>query len=384
MGFTLSIPTEEDIKNELVVETAVPEAMHEPIRDKVDEAVNEIMKVDVLDMTSRRDILREFTNFGKDEIELVTKKNSILNQRMATFRTQTDETAMVAKGLEDLTFQMKDLDPSGIDFLKKTKLFDPVRRYFAKFKTADDHIATIIDSLDKGKRQLENDNTTLEVEEVALRNNTKSMSTQIEFGKQLDEKLQAAITQARASGADEEQVKFIEEEVLYPLRQRIEDIQQMQLVSQQGYISIEMIRRNNRELIRSVDRARTVTVTALRTAVMVAGALYNQKIVLDKVTALNSCTNQMIESVSVLLKEQGVAIQKQASETAINIETFQAAFSNMTQALDDISTYRQNALPMMRDTIDKFTAMAEEGEAVIQRMEKRSALDAKNIGKLEG
>ena len=384
MGFTLSIPTEEDIKNELVVETAVPEALHGPINDKVDEAVNEIMKVDVLDMTSRRDILREFTNFGKDEIELVTKKNSILNQRMATFRTQTDETAMVAKGLEDLTFQMKDLDPSGIDFIKKTKLFDPVRRYFAKFKTADDHIATIIDSLDKGKRQLENDNTTLEVEEVALRNNTKSMSAQIEFGKQLDEKLQAAITQACASGADEEQVKFIEEEVLYPLRQRIEDIQQMQLVSQQGYISIEMIRRNNRELIRSVDRARTVTVTALRTAVMVAGALYNQKIVLDKVTALNSCTNQMIESVSVLLKEQGVAIQKQASETAINIETFQAAFSNMTQALDDISTYRQNALPMMRDTIDKFTAMAEEGEAVIQRMEKRSALDAKNIGKLEG
>ena len=49
---------------------------------------------------------------------------------------------------------------------------------------------------------------------------------------------------------------------------------------------MEIIRRNNLELIRSVERAKTVTVSALRVAVTVASALYHQKIVLEKVNLL--------------------------------------------------------------------------------------------------
>ena len=41
---------------------------------------------------------------------------------------------------------------------------------------------------------------------------------------------------------------------------------------------MEVIRKNNYELIRSVNRAQTVTIAALNVAVTVAGALYNQKV----------------------------------------------------------------------------------------------------------
>ena len=72
----------------------------------------------------------------------------------------------------------------------------------------------------------------------------------------------------------------------------------------QGYLALDMIRKNNLELIKGVERARTTTVAALRTAVVVAQALANQRLVLDQIGALNEATNTMIGRTSELLKQQ--------------------------------------------------------------------------------
>ena len=55
---------------------------------------------------------------------------------------------------------------------------------------------------------------------------------------------------------DPENVKFVTEEVLFPLRQRIMDMQQMIVVNQQGVMATEVVIRNNKELMRGVERAR--------------------------------------------------------------------------------------------------------------------------------
>ena len=69
----------------------------------------------------------------------------------------------------------------------------------------------------------------------------------------------------------------------------------------QGYLAIDLMRKNNIELIKGVDRATTTTVSALRTAVIVAQALANQKLVLDQIDALNTTTCEMIRSTAELL-----------------------------------------------------------------------------------
>lgn len=78
--------------------------------------------------------------------------------------------------------------------------------------------------------------------------------------------------------------------------------------NEQGIIVLEVIRKNSLELIRAVDRAKTVTITSLRTAVTIAGVFYNQKIVLEKVNALNVATKQMIGATARLLREQRVSV----------------------------------------------------------------------------
>lgn len=202
-----------------------------------------------------------------------------------------------------------------------------------------------------------------------MRDLTKQLNQKILLGEELDVYLTAQIEHQKVVNKDPEKIQFLEEEILFPLRQRMLDFHQMLAVNQNGIIAMEVIRKNNYELIRSVNRAQTVTIAALNVAVTVAGALYNQKIVLEKVKALNQATNNMIASTSRMLNTQGTEIQKQAMDTNIQVETLKEAFRETLEALDSISQYKQKALPLMKNTITEFRELADEGEQVIQNME---------------
>jgi uncharacterized protein YaaN involved in tellurite resistance len=101
---------------------------------------------------------------------------------------------------------------------------------------------------------------------------------------------------------------------------------------------------------------------------MVASALYDQKIVLKKIELLNETTSTIISSTSRMLKEQGAAIQKQATESTISPEILKQSFNDAIAALEDISVFKQQALPKMQQTIEQFREMVEVGEKEIERL----------------
>jgi len=175
---------------------------------------------------------------------------------------------------------------------------------------------------------------------------------------------------------DEPKHKFINEEILFPLRQRIQDLQQQMVVNQQGILSIEMIIRNNKELIRGVNRALNVTMSALQVAVTLALALANQRIVLDKVNALNETTNNLIAGTAERLKTQGAEIHKKAASTQLDMDTLKKAFSDIREALNDISKFRLEALPKMASTILELNKITNEQDKALEDLEKGNRVAA--------
>ena len=375
MAFDLNIPDPEQTKAEVEQALAVTPAHAEIIEAETVKKGEQIMDVDLDNIVERREILQAVEGLGQDIVRQSANKNEMLSRRMVDFSREGGESGEVAKGLEQLAVTMRDLDPSHVDFAKSGplgKLFNPVRKYFERYKTADAEIGDIVQSLERGKATLKNDNVTLELEEDSMRELTKQLNQQIELATDLDDYLSTAVEKAKAEGTtDPERIKFVEEEVIFPLRQKILDFQQLQTVNQQGIVSMNIVRRNNLELMRAVDRAESVTVSALRVAATVAGALYNQRITLEKVTTLNAATNSMITATSRMLKEQGSAIQQQATEANISTDTLKASFADTIQALEDISTYKQQALPRIKQTIAEFQAIADEGQKHIDRLEAR-------------
>ncbi len=377
MSFSMEVASPEQIKAVIEQEVkSVPEEVAK-LKQLADANVAAIMTLDVESLDKRKEIVQSIESFGLGTMKSSADKNKLLEVSVGNLARTGDEGGQVAKGLAELHAQLKDLDPSAVDFAKRGmlgKLFNPLRSYFLKYQKADIVIADIVVSLDKGKATLKNDNTTLELEQQTLRELTKKLQKEIQLGMLMDESIEGQIEAARQRAEDPDKIRFITEEVLFPLRQRVMDLQQMLVVNQQGIMAIEVVIRNNKELIRGVDRAKNVTISALRISVTVASALFNQRIVLKKIELLNQTTNELIAGTSRMLKEQGATIHKQALETSVSVETLKQAFTDVLAALDSISAYKQEALPRMRDTISQFRELADQGEQQIRRLEKGQRL----------
>lgn len=374
MGFSMNVCNTEEIKKEVVEAVKPVQEEVKQLKSLTDNNVEAVMNLDMDSLEDRKLILKSIDEFGLDTIQRSSQKNALLEVSIKNLSKMGDEGGEVAVGLTELQRAMKDLDPSMIDFTKKGffgRVSNPIRSYFDKYQKADNVINDIMESLERGKATLKNDNTTLEIEEISMRDLTKKLAKEIEMGIMMDEEISAALDKAKANNDDPDRISFVSEEILFPLRQRVMDMQQMIVVNQQGIIAIEVIRRNNKELIRGVDRAKNVTISALRTATIVASALYNQKIVLKKIDLLNKTTNDLISGTSKMLKEQGAEVQKQSIEANISIDTLKVAFSDTLEALNAISTYKQEALPKLKETITQFKELADLGEKQISKLENR-------------
>ena len=372
MAFTMELPNEAAIKNEVLQQVKPVPGEVAQLQAVAEGNVAEILTLDIGEIAQKKFILQSIESFGADSMKSSAAKNSMLQMTVGSLSRDGDEGGVVSKGLIKLHRELEDLDPSLIDFTKTGILglvFNPIRAYFARYQKAESAIVEIIASLDKGKKSLKNDNTTLEIEQQALRDLTRKLMKEVQLGVLMDESIEKQIDAARSRNEEPEKIKFVSEEILFPLRQRIMDMQQMIVVNQQGVMATEVVIRNNKELMRGVDRAKTVTISALRIGVMVAGALYNQKIVLKKIQMLNETTNSIISGTSHMLKVQGAEIQRQSMEATVSVETLKNAFADVMEALDSISSYKQEALPRMRDTVNQFRELAAKGEEQIQQLE---------------
>jgi uncharacterized protein YaaN involved in tellurite resistance len=301
-------------------------------------------------------------NLGNEEIRAAANVSNRMLQRplQAVSSGFFDDKSPVSRALIDLRKTVEDLDPARQgDLLAPKKLFglipagDRVRDYFLRYQSAQSHINAILQSLYHGQDELLKDNAALEEEKVNLWNIMGRLQQYIYVGRKIDAALVARVRELET--ADPEKARVVKEELLFGLRQKVQDLLTQLAVSIQGYLALDLVRKNNLELIKGVDRATTSTVSALRTAVIVAQALANQKLVLDQITALNTTTGNMIAATSQMLQKQSAQIYQQAAGSTVSMEQLQLAFKNIYATMDTISTYKLAALDSMQKTVDTLS-----------------------------
>ncbi|MCK6597600.1 MAG: toxic anion resistance protein [Bdellovibrionaceae bacterium] len=352
---------------------------------KADEFVQKILNLNPQDYKSREEHKSAVDTFGLDLQREAAKKSEMLKQPVKKLSDRSAEGGDVANSLINLKMKVEELDPAKFNFeegwASRTLGFipgvgKPLKKYFSKFESAQDVIGAIIKSLEVGRDQLTRDNITLVEDQKMMREITLKLESMIKLSQTIDQKLSYKLEREVVAGS--EQYQFLSEEILFPLRQRIIDLQQQMAVNQQGVIATEIIMRNNKELIRGVNRSLNVTVSALQVAATVAMALANQKIVLDKINSVNQTTNDLIAGTASRLKTQGVEIQKNASSASLNMDTLKLAFQDMRAAMDDISQFRQKALPQMAQAVLQMDKLTEEAKQAIDKMDKGNRAQSVN------
>jgi len=284
------------------------------------------------------------------------------------------EGSKVGSTLLELRRTVEDLDPKEASGPKKLlgmiPFGDKLNDYFHKYQSAESHIDAILHALRDGQDELGKDNGALNLEKQQLWEAMGRLNQYVYVAERLDARLSAGISDMEP--INPEKAKALRDDVLFYVRQKHQDLLTQLAVSIQNYLAIDIVIKNNIELMKGVDRASTTTISALRTAVMVAQALGNQKLVLDQITALNTTTSSMIERTSEMLRDNSVAIQQQAASATIGLPQLQAAFQNIYATMDAIDSFKVEALDNMAATIGTLETEVGKSREYLDRVERQN------------
>lgn len=279
----------------------------------------------------------------------------------------------VAKSLSELRTTMEDLAPKDETFAEKALSFLPGRnvakRYFRNFESNQDQLDQVLGALSRGQEMLLKDNAELSVERRALWEDLAALQKAAYLLSLLDDRTVRRAEQTRTEGKAAE-AAALEKDVLFAVRQRRQDVATQIAVTVQAYLSMGLIEDNNTKLQQGVERARTTTVTALRTAVITAQALENQKIVLDQIDAVNRTTDSLISRTSQMLADNSVKIQEQAATSGVSPETLQKAFDNLFTTMDGIDAFRTKANENFLATVNSLEQQVQRSQPYLERMQK--------------
>ncbi|MCV2393040.1 toxic anion resistance protein [Actinotalea sp. M2MS4P-6] len=297
--------------------------------------------------------------------------------------------SQVGQTLVELRRTVEDLDPAGAQgsrkFLGILPFGDKITDYFRKYQSAQSHLDAILHALRDGQDELRKDNAALNLEKTELWEAMTRLNQYVYIAERLDAQLAARVSEL--SVTETEHAQALRDDVLFYVRQKHQDLLTQLAVSIQSYLAIDVVIKNNLELVKGVDRASTTTVSALRTAVIVAQALGNQKLVLDQVTALNTTTSGLIERTSEMLKDNSVAIQQQAASATIGLPQLQAAFANIYDTMDAIDSFKAEALDSMAATIGVLETEVGKSQQYldrVRRQDERVATGSLDLGPSAG
>ena len=308
---------------------------------------------------------------GNQEIRRSAEvSNRFLDRPAASLENGVGGSSNVSGSLVALRRQVEDLDPSRHDnFEHKLLGIIPfghgLQDYFHKYQSAQTNLDAIINSLYRGQDELQKDNAAIEQEKVNIWSMKERLEQYSYMAGKLDDALTAKIREVELT--DPEKARSLQEDVLFYVRQKRQDLLTQLAVNVQGYLALDLVRKNNQELIKGVDRATTTTVSALRTAIIVSEALTNQKLVLDQITAVNTTTGNLIESTSELLRQQSGEIQSQAASATVSVEKLQAAFNNIYATIDTIDQFKVSALDSMQQTINALSGEVDKAKVYVDR-----------------
>ena len=312
----------------------------------------------------------QITNMGRKEmLDAANQSNRFLDRPIKAMDRDTN----IGQSLIELRTTVEKLDPSANGkLLSKRGFFDKIfgskiNNYFAQYRSAQTHIGGILTALSNGKDELLMDNAAIDVERRKLWEAMGKLEQMIHVAGTLDRRLEEKA--AELDSSNPAKAKVIRENALFYARQRTQDLLTQMAVTVQGYLALDLVKKNNVELVKGVERASTTTVGALKTAITVAQAMTNQKLVLEQITALNTTTANIIDGTSKMLKDNTARIHEQAASSTIPMETLQRAFQNIYDTMDAIDTFKLKALDTMKATVTTLEGEVVKSKGYIARAE---------------
>ncbi len=308
------------------------------LRASADRYVEELLSLptDGPDFAIKAD---QLSNVGRREVAALAG----LTSRLVARSDGSSDGDEVGAALHRLREIVEDLDPTRDgDLLSPRRILgvipvgSRIGSYFRRYEPAQNAIDGILRTLAAGRDAALRDNIAIDGERRRMWALIEDLEVAIQGARRLDDGLERAAAEMELGAPDKGNA--LRERALFRIRQRSTDLLTQMAVSLQGYMALDVVRRTNEELISGIERASTTTIAVLRTAVAVAQALAGQRLVLDRISAIDGSASGMAAgAVRPLPGDRNRIVQPSRSG---DLDALRRAFAEVRSTLDEFDALR--------------------------------------------
>ena len=289
-------------------------------------------------------------SIGRREVAALSEQ-----ARRALARSSASDGAVAAmhSHLDRLRAVIARLDPGeGKRLLKPRKLLGFISvggglaDYFASYTNAEAEIDAVLGALAQGRDRLLQDNVAIDADRAASWPLLVALAEAIRLCAALDARFDKLA--GHLDARDPARARRLRDSALFAVRQRHGDLLTQMAVSMQGWQLLGIVRGNNGELIKGVDRATATTIAALRTAMVAAQTLAGQRLLLDRIAGVTSAATSAMAAAAAPIADGNARIALDSAEAAAQVAALHRAFAEVQATVDSVGAQQQAGMRAKR------------------------------------
>jgi uncharacterized protein YaaN involved in tellurite resistance len=257
------------------------------------------------------------------------------------------------EALAGLRAQIEALDPDRDgDLLQPRKLWgliplggNRLDAYFRRHAQAVPLVQALVTQLYAARDGLQHDGVDIEAVRGKLWEAMHKLAAAAYFARTLDARLEGAVQALQA--CDPLRAKTLNEEALFYVRQRLQDIQTQQAVCVNGYLALDVLRKTGRELINGCTRVATTGLSALAVAQVVARATGHQAQVMDLLGGINASIGDLAAQTGRQLGQHVAQSAQFAKDPALGLSRIREMLGQTVQAIEAMERDRAEAVQVL-------------------------------------
>ncbi|MEP6588410.1 MAG: toxic anion resistance protein [Polaromonas sp.] len=286
---------------------------------------------------------------GREEISMAS---SLMQGRFMQRNFVGMEDSAAFKAVQEMRGHLDALNPGNEgDLLQPQKLLgiipygNKLRNYFRKFQNAGEQMHKSMQKLYAARDDMQRDVVEIEATRAKMWDGLQKLAAAVQFAESLDRQLAAKAEGLKLT--DPERAKALEQEVLFYVRQNLQDIVTQQAVCTNGYLALDVLKKTGREMMNGCSRVATTGMSALVVAQTVARATGNQVKVMEMLSGVNSTIENLISETGRQLNTHVEKTTQFAQNPLLGIEKMKEMFDQTFKAMDAMDSFRSKMIDVM-------------------------------------
>ncbi len=288
-------------------------------------------------------------SLGREEISIASglMQGQLLQ---ANFIGMEDSPAF--KAIQEMRGHLDALNPGKEGDLFQTQRFlgfipygNKLQSYFRKYQSASAQLQKSMQQLYTARDDMQREVIDIEATRLKLWDAMQKLRAAMHFAENLDTRLAQRVAVLKAS--DKQRATALEQEVLFYVRQNLQDMLTQQAVCTNGYLALEVLKKTGREMMNGCSRVASTGMSALAVAQTVARATGNQIKVMDALTGINRTIENLLTETGHQLNQHTEKVGQFAQNPMLGIEKLKEMFEQTFKAMDAMDSFRSKAIDVM-------------------------------------